>query len=268
MKFQYLNAIRTHNPLIHNITNLVSANFTANGLLAIGASPMMAETPEEMAELAAISSAVVLNLGTPSDEKTAAMLAAGVAANTANVPVVLDPVAVGASQLRRNTVAHLAEAIHFTAIRGNAGEMAHLAGVTWQAKGVDAGEGEGDMAEIVRTVAQKFSCIAIASGETDFVSDGQRIAYLQNGVALFPKVTASGCLLSAILGAFVAVAPREEAFAAVCEACTTYAVAGELAAHNLSATQSGTFAWRLLDELAAISTEQVAQRAHITFQAA
>ena len=254
MKFQYLNAIRTHNPLIHNITNLVSANFTANGLLAIGASPMMAETPEEMAELAAISSAVVLNLGTPSDEKTAAMLAAGVAANTANVPVVLDPVA--------------AEAIHFTAIRGNAGEMAHLAGVTWQAKGVDAGEGEGDMAEIVRTVAQKFSCIAIASGETDFVSDGQRIAYLQNGVALFPKVTASGCLLSAILGAFVAVAPREEAFAAVCEACTTYAVAGELAAHNLSATQSGTFAWRLLDELAAISTEQVAQRAHITFQAA
>lgn len=93
-KIIFLDAVREHNPLIHNITNLVSAHFTANGLLALGASPMMAESPDEMAELATISSAVVLNLGTPSDEKVSAMLAAGMAANQAGVPVVLDPVAV------------------------------------------------------------------------------------------------------------------------------------------------------------------------------
>ncbi|MDK4684875.1 hydroxyethylthiazole kinase [Kingella negevensis] len=260
---QFLNVVRERNPLIHNITNLVSANFTANGLLAIGASPMMAESPDEMAELAAISSAVVLNLGTPSDEKVAAMLAAGVAANRANVPVVLDPVAVGASQLRRNTVAKLANDISFTAIRGNAGELAYLAGLDWQAKGVDAGKGSGNLADIAKTVAQKFSCVAVLSGEQDFVSDGKQVARLSNGVALFPKVTASGCLLSAMVGAFVAVAPRELAFQAACEACMVYAVAGELAAQGLADSQTGAFAVRLLDSLAAINEEQVAQFANV-----
>lgn len=259
---QFLNVVRERNPLIHNITNLVSANFTANGLLAIGASPMMAESPDEMAELAAISSAVVLNLGTPSDEKVAAMLVAGVAANRANVPVVLDPVAVGASQLRRNTVAKLVR--HFVyRDSGNAGELAYLAGVDWQAKGVDAGKGSGNLADIAKTVAQKFSCVAVLSGEQDFVSDGKQVARLSNGVALFPKVTASGCLLSAVVGAFVAVAPRELAFQAACEACMVYAVAGELAAQGLADSQAGTFAVRLLDSLAAINEEQVAQFANV-----
>lgn len=264
MNFHYLTAVRERNPLIHNITNLVSAHFTANGLLALGASPMMAQSPAEMAELAGISGAVVLNMGTPSDEKVAAMLAAGKAANLAGVPVVLDPVAVAASSLRRETAARFRENINFAAIRGNAGEMAHLAGTAWQSKGVDAGSGSGDVAEIARKVAQTWSCVAVVSGETDYVSDGIRVARLQNGVALFPKITASGCLLSAVVGAFLAVAPHENAFQAACEACTVYAVAGELAAEGLQNHQVGSFTWRLLDALAAISTEQVAQKAKIT----
>lgn len=263
MNIHYLNTVRQRNPLIHNITNLVSANFTANGLLALGASPMMAESEKEMAELAGLSGALVLNLGTPSDSKTAAMLAAGQAANAAGIPVVLDPVAVGASQLRRDTVAQLAQHIHFAAIRGNAGEMAYLADVAWQSKGVDAGSGEGSLAHIAQTVAQRFDCIAVLSGKTDFVSDGTRTAQLDNGVALFPKVTASGCLLSAVVGAFLAVAPREDFFQAACEACTVYAVAGELAARELLPTQSGAFAWRLLDSLAAVQPQEVAQAAKV-----
>lgn len=265
---QFLNLVRECNPLIHNITNLVSANFTANGLLALGASPMMAESPDEMAELAAISDAVVLNLGTPSDEKISAMLAAGVAANHAGVPVVLDPVAVGASRLRQKTVAQLAAEIQFAAIRGNAGELAYLAGVSWQAKGVDAGQGSGDLASIAQTVAQKFNCIAVLSGEHDFVSDGKNVVRLSNGVALFPKVTASGCLLSTVVGAFLAVAPHEQFFQAACEACAVYTVAGELAADGLQMTQSGSFAVRFLDALAAISVDDVAQRMKVDFQAA
>lgn len=263
MKINYLNLVREQNPLIHNITNLVSANFTANGLLALGASPMMAEDTKEMAELARISGALVLNLGTPSDEKIAAMLAAGQSANQAGVPVVLDPVAVGASQLRRDTVAQLASNMRFTAIRGNAGEMAYLAGVTWQSKGVDAGQGEGNLADIAQQVAQKFDCIAILSGETDYVSDGKCVAELRNGVALLPKVTASGCLLSAVVGAFLAVASDGERFQAACEACTVYAIAGELAAQGLNGNESGTFAYRFLDCLAAISDEQVSTRAKV-----
>ncbi len=258
-KIIFLDAVREHNPLIHNITNLVSAHFTANGLLALGASPMMAESPDEMAELAAISGAVVLNLGTPSDEKVSAMLAAGIAANQAGVPVVLDPVAVGTSHLRQKTVATLTQNIQFSAIRGNAGELAYLADVQWTSKGVDVGQGSGNLAEIAQKVAQKFNTIAVLSGENDFVANNKQVIKLSNGVPLFPKVTATGCLLSAIVGAFLAVAPREFAFQAACEACTVYAVAGELAAIGLQATQSGTFAVRLLDALAKIDTTQVEQ---------
>lgn len=263
MNIQYLNQVRQHNPLIHNITNLVSANFTANGLLALGASPMMAETPDEMAELASISGAVVLNLGTPSDEKVAAMFAAGKAANQAGVPVVLDPIAAGGSQLRRQTIKKLADNMRFDAIRGNAGELAHLAGVDWASKGVDAGSGTGDLAQIVQKVAQLYNCVAILTGQIDYVSDGKQVARLNNGVALFPKVTASGCLLSAVVGAFLAVAPRDDYFQAACEACTVYAVAGELAAEGLDDTQSGSFAYRLLDCLAAVDAEQVVSLAKI-----
>lgn len=144
--FELIHQVRQKNPLIHNITNLVSANFTANGLLALGASPMMAEAVEEMGELAKISGAVVLNIGTPTDDKTTAMILAGQSANACGIPVVLDPVAVSASVLRQETVAKLTDNIKFSAIRGNAAELAYLAGMDWQAKGVDAGAGTGDLA--------------------------------------------------------------------------------------------------------------------------
>ena len=139
MEIKYLDQVRARNPLVHNITNIVAANFSANGLLAIGASPIMADSVDEMAELAAASSAVVLNIGTLNKQKVEAMLVAGKSANRAGVPVVLDPVGAGFTQLRRETTAQLLAEIQFAAVRGNAGEMAHIAGVEWHAKGVDAG---------------------------------------------------------------------------------------------------------------------------------
>lgn len=258
--FDFINQVRQNNPLIHNITNLVSANFTANGLLALGASPMMAESPSEMAELAKISGAVVLNIGTPSDDKTLAMLNAGQTANAHGVPVVLDPVAVSASELRKMTVATLTNAIKFSAIRGNAGELAYLAGVDWQAKGVDAGEGAGDLASICKTVANKYGCIAVLTGETDYVSDGTTVYTLKNGTPLLPKVTATGCLLSAVVGAFLAVAEPERYLEACVSACATFAIAGELASEGLT-TESGSFMVRLLDRLGDVSPEQIGKLA-------
>lgn len=257
--FDFINQVRQNNPLIHNITNLVSANFTANGLLALGASPMMAESPSEMAELAKISGAVVLNIGTPSDEKTLAMLNAGKTANAHGIPVVLDPVAVSASEIRKTIVEKLTNAIKFSAIRGNAGELAYLAGVDWQAKGVDAGEGAGDLAGICKAVAKRYECIAVLTGEVDYVSDGIQVYTLKNGTPLLPKVTATGCLLSAVVGAFLAVAEHERYLEACVSACATFAIAGELASVGLG-SESGSFMVRLLDRLGDITPEQIGER--------
>lgn len=263
---QFLDAVRSQNPLIHNITNLVSANFSANGLLALGASPMMAESPDEMNELASISGAVVLNLGTPSDEKMQAMILAGQSANAHNVPCVLDPVAVSASTLRNQSTQKLLDTIQMTAIRGNAGELAYLAGVDWQGKGVDAGTGSQDVdfGQIVKTVAQKYNCIAILTGEIDYICDGKSVAKIANGTPLLPKVTASGCLLSCVVGAFLAVLPKNQddnndnlAFDACVQACAVYAIAGQLVADKYANIQSGEFAWRFLDSLASIQNQDI-----------
>lgn len=262
---QYLQKIRQINPLVHNITNIVAANFSANGLLALGASPIMAAAIEEMETVPQLSSAVVINIGTLIGKEVEAMLLAGKTANCLGIPVVLDPVGVGATPFRRQTVEKLLSEIQFTAIRGNAGELATLANVDWHAKGVDAGEGSHSLQEIAQIVAKKYHTIAAISGETDVISDGSRTALLQNGTPMFPKTTASGCLLSAICGAFLAVADKKETFAALIEAFTVYAVAGELAAQTLRPTQHGQFAVNLLDQLGEITPEQVTKRAKVAY---
>lgn len=265
MHIRLLDILRRRQPLVHNITNPVSAYFTANGLLALGASPMMAEDPAEMAELAAASSALVLNLGTPSADKTAAMLAAGQAANRAGIPVVLDPVAVGASTLRRDTVAQLRRHIRFALIRGNAAEIGFLAGAGWQGKGVDAGSGGADLAERARQAAQQCGCTVILSGARDYVSDGRQTAALDNGSPLMPKITASGCLFSAVTGAFAAVADADHYFQAALEACAVYAVAGEMAADGLPEHAAGRFAVRFLDALGGIQAADAEQAARLVY---
>lgn len=255
--------IRTTNPLIHNITNIVVANYAANGLLAIGASPIMADAEEEIVELANISAALAINIGTLDAAKIRAMHLAGISANKAGIPTVLDPVGVGATQFRQQTTAKLLSDVQFSVIRGNAGELAHLAGVAWQAKGVDAGQGgDVDIAEIALKVAQKYRCIAAVSGEVDYISDGQQVVEIHNGKPLFPKITGSGCLLGAFIAAFLAV-DNQHPLAAVVYACATYAVAGELAANQLSITQHGQFYTAFLDQLAQIDDATVYQYSKI-----
>lgn len=266
MQSKFLSRLRERNPLVHNITNIVAANFSANGLLAIGASPIMSASLEEMVEVPKISQALVINIGTLLGKEIDAMVLAGKTANEIGTPVVLDPVGVGATTFRQQTVSALLNQVKFTAIRGNAGELAYLANVQWAAKGVDAGNGKANLGEIAHKVARQYGCIAIISGETDFISDGSRLAKLQNGTPLFPKITASGCLLSAICGAFLAVAEPQDYFAALIEGCSAYAIAGEIAAEPLSATQNGQFFVGLLDQLASLSPEQLNQYARISYE--
>ncbi|MFC0308633.1 hydroxyethylthiazole kinase [Gallibacterium trehalosifermentans] len=262
MQLHYIEKIRQTNPLIHNITNIVVANYVANGLLALGASPIMADAVEEMEALAKLSSALVLNIGTLDSVKVASMLVAGKAANQQGIPVVLDPVGVGATTYRQQVVAELLQQVKFSAIRGNAGEMAQLAGIDWQAKGVDAGSGAGDVVLIAQTVAQRYQCIAAVSGTTDYISDGQQVAKITNGTAMFPKITGSGCLLGAVIGAFLAI-NQQNSFQAVTQACTAYAVAGEIAAKSLQPTQYGQFYLGLLDSLAQLDDQKVTECARV-----
>lgn len=262
MQHTYLEKIRQTNPLIHNITNIVVANYVANGLLALGASPIMADAEQEMEELAQFTSALVLNIGTLDAMKVKSMLLASKAANRQGIPVILDPVGVGATGYRKQVVAELLQHIQFTAIRGNAGEIAQLAGVAWQAKGVDAGSGEGDLALIAATAAQRYQCVVAVSGEVDYISDGVQLAKIANGTAMFPKITGSGCLLGAVLGAFLAV-DQQNPFQAVTQACTAYAIAGEIAAKTLQPNQYGQFYLGLLDSLAQIDDQQVAEYAKV-----
>ncbi|OOF43852.1 hydroxyethylthiazole kinase [Rodentibacter trehalosifermentans] len=261
MKSIYLSKIREQNPLIHNITNIVAANFSANGLLALGASPIMSDSLEEMVEMPNLSQALVINIGTLNGKEQKSMLLAGKTANEKGIPVVLDPVGVGATSYRRETIRQLLSEIKFTLIRGNAGEIATIAGEVWEAKGVDAGKGNVDLKSVAQRVAKEYGCVVLISGEVDVISDGTQTATVHNGSPLFPKVTASGCLFSAICGAFLAVDSGDH-FAATLEACVAYTVAGEIAAEGLT-TQVGQFQIRLLDELSALNVEKIAQKGRI-----
>ncbi len=175
----------------------------------------------------------------------------------------LDPVGVGATSYRRETIRQLLSEVKFALIRGNAGELATIAGEDWQAKGVDAGQGKTNLQEVAQRVAQRYGCTVLISGEVDIISDGQQTVTVNNGTPLFPKVTASGCLLSAVCAAFLAVDEGNH-FSATVEACAAYTVAGELAAKNLT-TQVGKFQIRLLDELAALTPDLIEQNAEVKY---
>ena len=264
MQLNNLKKLREQSPLVLNITNIVVSNYVANGLLSIGCSPIMSNAIEEMEELPAICQALVINIGTLTSEQIKAMIKAGKSANKNNTPVVLDPVGVGATTFRQETVKTLLNEIKFDLIRGNAGEIAYLAQVDWSAKGVDAGSGDANLSKIAKDVAKKYNCIVSISGEIDYISDGVKIAKIDNGTALFPKITGSGCLLSAVCGAFLTLDNNN--FDLTVNACTSYAIAGEIAQKNLSDNQTGQFYIALLDNLAKINDATVEKYAQVSFE--
>ncbi|MEO4054734.1 hydroxyethylthiazole kinase [Solibacillus sp. CAU 1738] len=200
-----LNNIRLRQPLVHCITNYVVANFTANGLLAIGASPVMADEIAEVEEMVSIADSLLINIGTLNTRTLESMLVVGKKANERNIPVVLDPVGVGATSFRKASVQQLLEQVKFTTIRCNVGELAAIAGVQWQARGVDSGEGELDTVTVAKEVARKWGAIVVVTGETDILTNGTNVELITGGDERMTKITGSGCLLSAICSAALAV---------------------------------------------------------------
>lgn len=249
-----LENVRKEKPIVHCITNHVVSNFQANGLLALGASPIMGEAPEEAAELAALANAVSLNIGTLHSQSLQSMLIAGKKANELKRPIVLDPVGVAASEFRKNAVQKILEEVDVAVLRCNAGELAAIAGADWQAKGVDAGEGNADIRGLAKDVAAAFELVVAVSGETDIVTDGERIVEIPFGHKAMASVTGTGCLLSSVVAAFLAVHP-EDGFEAAAEAMRYYAIAGELA--SVQSALPGAFQTAFLNQLTATGQQDI-----------
>ena len=224
-----LAALRERRPLVHCISNIVSANDCANLLLSAGASPMMAEAPEEMARITAISDSTVLNTGTPSAAKYEAARICMAESARLNKPVVLDPVGVGASEWRLEHVGAILAAGSPDIIRVNLAEAEALIGLGGGEQGVDSpGRHEnGPRERAAAALAGRYGCAVLLTGESDIVSDGERTETVTGGSALMPYITGSGCMLSALCGAFLAV--ERDAFAAALFASRYWKRCGELA---------------------------------------
>jgi hydroxyethylthiazole kinase len=256
-----LRRLREMKPLIHQITNYVVMNETANATLALGALPVMAHAREEVEEMAAIAGALVLNIGTLSPHWVEAMLIAGRVANERGIPVVLDPVGAGATTYRTETAKRILDELEVTVLRGNAGEVATLVGVDAEVRGVESIASGGDPAELARQAGRQLGLVASVTGPVDHVSDGETVVAIANGHPMMAAITGTGCISSAITGCFLAV-NREAPLAAAVEALVAFGVAGEDAASG--AKGPGSFHVALYDELAALDPITLDARAHIS----
>lgn len=258
MQLSLLNQLRQENPVVLNISNFVTVQDVANGLNALGASPIMSEEINETKEMVQISDAVALNLGAFSEEQVKHIRKMGQEANRAFKPVVLDPVAVGAIDYRLQVAQELLDEIDVAVIRGNAGEIAALAGANWTSKGIDAGQGQGDLVEIAQQAAQKFHTVVLLSGADDIITDGKRVTVVHNGTPLFAAHVGSGDMLSSIVAAFCAVDPAD-VYETTRVAATVFARIGELAVGDQQQMGPGTFTVNLLDQLQLAQLEQIKQ---------
>lgn len=246
-----IDAIRQKAPLVHNITNFVVMNNTANALLAIGASPVMAHAPEEVAEMAAMASAVVLNMGTLSETWVEAMVLAGRSALEHNVPIVFDPVGVGATAYRNQTARRIFNQFTPSIIRGNASEIMALSAelldkqLQIKTKGVDSTAASDIAIETAQTLAQQLGTVIAISGVEDYITDGKTVHILKNGSPMMARVTGMGCTASAITGAFAGVNPNM--LEAATHAMAVMGIAGELAARQSKGP--GSLQVNFLDQL-------------------
>jgi hydroxyethylthiazole kinase len=255
-----LQALREAKPLVHQITNYVVMNETANATLALGGLPVMAHAGEEVEEMTRIASALVLNIGTLSEHWVEAMLLAGGAANARRIPVVLDPVGAGATTYRTTTAHRILELVDVTVLRGNAGEVATLVGAQAEVRGVESISTGLEPAELAREAAKRLGIIASVTGAVDHVSDGERVLSVSNGHELLATVTGTGCMSTAMTGCFLAAKPGEPLEAAA-EALAAFGVAAEDAAAG--ADGPGTFHVRLYDALYALDPATLDGRARV-----
>lgn len=256
---QRLAVVRAQRPLVHNITNHVVMNFSANVLLALGASPVMAHAPQEIPQIVAMSDSLVLNIGTLSASRADSMVMAADMAAKLGKPVVLDPVGAGATTMRITTAWRIIESNAVTAIRGNASEIMALNQEGVASRGMDSQHLASEAAHAARNLAIKLGCVVAVSGAVDLLTDGKRKLEVANGHEMLTRVTGTGCASSAVIGAFLALGGDPLTTAAT--AMAYFGLAGELA-HD-RAQSPGGFSVALIDSLYEITPLQLGQAVRI-----
>ena len=251
--------VREKRPLVHHITNYVTVNDCANITLCAGGAPVMADAAEEVEEMAAVASALVLNIGTLNKVQVGSMVLAGRMANDRKIPIVLDPVGAGATQYRTKTVRRLMEELDITILKGNAGEIGVLAGAEGKVRGVDSHGLAGDPQTIARDFAKDEGLTVVVSGETDIVTDGKHTLLVDNGHPMMGSISGTGCMAASVTGTFAA--ESKDTVLASAAALAAFGIAGERAA----ACARGPFSFKtaLFDELAALTPADLATVARI-----
>ena len=257
---QDLELVRAKSPLVHNITNYVVMNTTANALLAVGASPVMAHAPEEVADMASIAQALVVNIGTLSEPWVAALAMAAAAAREKGIPIIYDPVGAGATPYRTRTIRSLLQAAPPAIIRGNASEIMAVDDNVSKTKGVDSAVAADAALQSAWRLACRFGCTVCVSGATDYVIDEKRTSRIHNGHALMPRVTGLGCTATALCGAFAAV--NAGPFRATVSAMAVMGIAGEIAAEKSAGP--GSLQVQFLDALFNMTGADIEERLKIS----
>ncbi|MCR4398695.1 MAG: hydroxyethylthiazole kinase [Firmicutes bacterium] len=254
-----LEDVRGARPLVHNITNWVVTNVTANITLAIGASPVMAHAAEEVEDMVRFAGALVLNIGTLTPDIVDAMVLAGKRANALGIPVVLDPVGAGATPLRTESARRILSEVRVSVLRGNAAEIGILGGFGGDIKGVDSRSGAKDPRLLAADVAKSFDCVTAVTGKTDYISDGKVVLTVDNGHEMLTRVTGTGCMATSVIGAFASVTKDYAWASAAALAC--YGIAAEIAAEN--SRGPGSFQAALFDAVYNLTPALVRERARV-----
>src|SRR3989344_3311123 len=254
---EILRKLREQKPLVHHITNWVTIYDCANIVRSIGALPVMAHAKEEAADMAKIASALVLNIGTLTADLIEAMKLAGKSANEKGIPIILDAVGVGATKMRDDKALELLNGLKISIIKGNASEIAKLAGENVTTKGVESTKVEADLIEVAKKLASKHKSTVVITGKEDIVTNGKKVYLVSNGHAMMGCIVGTGCMAASIIGAFAGVEkdyPKAAAYA-----LASYGIAGELAAAKSKGP--GTFKENFYDEAYNLDAQKISQMA-------
>ncbi|WP_227765569.1 hydroxyethylthiazole kinase [Zhaonella formicivorans] len=258
-----LSSVRKERPLIHHLTNYVTANDCANIVLALGGSPVMADDVGEVEEMVTHAASLVLNIGTLNKGKMEAMLLAGKEANKRRIPVILDPVGVGATAYRTEAVEKLLQEVKPAVIRGNRAEIKRLLGLNSRLRGVDSLEEAENSPELVLNLAQRLGCVVAMTGERDVISDGKRLCFIENGHPMLTRITGSGCMSTSLIGTCCGVA--NDYYLGAVAGVAIMGLAGEMAYMSLSGTEGvGTFRVRLLDSIYNLTEKRIIEGVRIS----
>ena len=253
--YELLSRIKARKPLVHHITNWVTIYDCANITRAIGALPVMAHAIEESADMVSIASALVLNIGTLTPQLIESMIHAGKAANQREIPIVLDAVGAGATELRTDSAHRIMEEVKIDIIKGNSGEIGTLLGVEAEVKGVESMGVQGDPIEIARTLAREKQATVVTTGKQDIVSNGKDTYLVNNGHEMMGSIVGTGCMAASVIGCFAAV-ESDHAFASAA-ALVCFGIAGELAAKSDRTRGPGTYKEQFYDQIYHLDEEKI-----------